>query len=92
MFWLCVCVFFTDSQGSVLANVELTFQDPVFESEIGELTRKVTKDGKLGQLEVSEVSVGSSEPGQLLFSVFYVGGFIGVFVKTDCALVLPFER
>ena len=47
-----------DSQGSVIADLEVQFKNEVSESEIRELTKKITGDGKLGQLSVDAVSVG----------------------------------
>ena len=49
---------FPDSQGSVIADLEVQFKNDVSESEIRELTDKITEDGKLGPLSVDDFSVG----------------------------------
>ena len=59
-------LFLPYSPGSVIADIELLFQEPVSESEIRELTKKITEDGSLGQLEVDSVSVGPSQTRELL--------------------------
>ena len=47
-----------DSQGSVIADLVVQFKNDVSESEIRELTNKITEDGKLGPLSVDDFSVG----------------------------------
>ena len=47
-----------DSQGSVIADLLVQFKNDVSESEISELTDKITEDGKLGPLTVDDFSVG----------------------------------
>ena len=47
-----------DSQGSVIADLLVQFKNDVSESEISELTDKITEDGKLGPLGVDDFSVG----------------------------------
>ena len=47
-----------DSQGSVIADLLVQFKNDVSESEISELTDKITEDGKLGPLSVDDFSVG----------------------------------
>lgn len=41
--------------GSVIADMELTFDEKVGASEVQALLSEVTKDGKLGDLEVSQI-------------------------------------
>ena len=48
----------------MIADVEMTFKDTVGESEIAALMKEATKDGKLGQIEVSQVSVGRAFNGK----------------------------
>ena len=47
-----------DSQGSVIADLVVQFKNDVSESEIRELTNKITEDGKLGPWSVDDFSVG----------------------------------
>lgn len=51
-------------KGSVIAVVEMTFKDTVGESEIAALMKEATKDGKLGQIEVSQVVAGRAVNGK----------------------------
>jgi len=48
--------------------MELTFNQEVGSSEIKALLSEVTKDGKLGDLEVSQVVTDGFIKGQLLFT------------------------
>ena len=48
----------------MIADLQLTFSEPVGESEVAALLTEVTKDGKLGHLEVDEVTVGSFIKGK----------------------------
>ena len=47
----------------MIADLEVQFKNEVSESEIRELTEKITGDGKLGQLSVADVSVGPTTQG-----------------------------
>ena len=51
-------------QGSVIADMELTFNETVGENQVDALLSQATNDGKLGKLEVSEVKVGTTIKGQ----------------------------
>jgi len=44
--------------GSVIADLELTFSESVSQSDVGALLQEATGDGKLGELEVGDVTVG----------------------------------
>ncbi|XP_020614884.1 uncharacterized protein LOC110053035 [Orbicella faveolata] len=55
-------------KGSVIADMELTFNQQVGSSEVKALLSEVTKDGKLGDLEVSQVVTDGFIKGQLLFT------------------------
>lgn len=48
----------------MIAVVEMTFKDTVGESEIAALMKEATKDGKLGQIEVSQVVAGRAVNGK----------------------------
>jgi len=73
--------------GSVLADLELTFNESVSQSDVGALLQEATEDGKLGELEVGDITVGRpiddsptavpSEPEALNKDVIY-GPVIGV--------------
>ena len=60
-------MFYFDREGSVIADLQLTFNGTVGVSEVDALMKEVTKDGKLGELKVSEVVVGRPIEGKLLF-------------------------
>jgi len=45
-------------KGSVIADLQLTFSEPVGESEVAALLSDVVEDGKLGQFEVDEAPEG----------------------------------
>ena len=47
----------------MIADLEVQFKNDVSESEIRELTKKITGDGKLGPLIVDDVSVGPTTQG-----------------------------
>ena len=50
----------------MIADLQLTFSEPVGESEVAALLTEVTKDGKLGQFVVDEVTVGSVIKGNCI--------------------------
>ena len=50
----------------MIADLQLTFSDPVGESEVAALLTEITKDGKLGQFVVDEVTVGSVIKGNYI--------------------------
>ena len=54
----CLCPWFC-RKGSVIVDVELTFDTKVGVSEVSALLEKVIQDGKLGEFQVSEEVVGS---------------------------------
>ena len=56
-------------KGSVIADMELTFNQEVGSSEVEALLSEVTKDGKLGDLGVSQVVTDGFIKGQLLFTL-----------------------
>ena len=55
-------------KGSVIADMELTFRQKVGSSEVETLLSEVTKDDKMGDLEVSRVVIDGFIKGQLLFA------------------------
>lgn len=61
-FFPFLCVY---RKGSVIAHLELTFNEKVGASEVQALLSEVTKHGKLGDLEVSQVVTDPSIEGQL---------------------------
>ena len=61
-FFPFLCVY---RKGSVIAEMELTFNEKVGASEVQALLSELTKDGTLGDLEVSQVVTGPSIEGQL---------------------------
>ena len=58
--------------GSVIADMELTFDEKVGASEVQALLSEVTKDGKLGDLEVSQIVTDASIEGQLFLHYTYL--------------------
>ena len=60
-------------EGSVIADISLTFYDPVGESEVESLLLDVINNGSLGNLKVDTFSVGSTIPG--VYKNFYDGNF-----------------
>ena len=50
-------------EGSVIADVSLTFNKPVGESEVESLLLDAFNNGSLGNLKVDTFSVGSTIPG-----------------------------
>ena len=50
-------------KGSVIADISLTFDEPVGESEVESLLLDAINSGSLGNLEVDTFSVGSTIPG-----------------------------
>ena len=58
LLWFC-------RKGSVIVDVELTFDTKVGESEVSALLVKAIQDGKLGEFQVSKVLVGSFITGKL---------------------------
>ena len=47
----------------MIADLEVQFKSDVSESEIRELTKKITGDGELGPLRVDDFSVGPTTQG-----------------------------
>jgi len=58
MYSLCLClvsfVYFY-REGSVIADMEITFEESVGASEVDALLSEAAKDGKMGDLEVNQV-------------------------------------
>jgi len=54
-------------KGSVVADLELTFSQSVSQGDVDALVLEATRDGKLGELEVSEIKVGGPIEGKLPF-------------------------
>ena len=58
MYSLCLClvsfVYFY-REGSVIADMEITFEESVGASEVDALLSEAAKDGKTGDLEVNQV-------------------------------------
>ena len=50
-------------EGSVIADISLTFDEPVGESEVESLLLDAINNGSLGNLKVDTFSVGSTIPG-----------------------------
>ena len=51
----------------MIVDLELTFNQDVSQYDVDELLMEATRDGKLGELAVSEIQVGSLIEGELLF-------------------------
>ena len=60
-------------EGSVIADISLTFHEPVGESEVESLLLDVINNGSLGNLKVDTFSVGSTIPG--VYKNLYDGNF-----------------
>ena len=60
-------------EGSVIADISLTFDDSVGESEVESLLLDVINNGSLGNLKVDTFSVGSTIPG--VYKNLYDGNF-----------------
>ena len=61
---LSLCSF---RKGSVIVDVELTFDAKVGVSEVSALLEEATEDRRIGEFQVSEVLVGSFITGKLSF-------------------------
>ena len=55
--------YFIRREGSVIADISLTFGEPVGESEVESFLQDAVNDGSLGTLLVDTFAVGSSLPG-----------------------------
>ena len=58
MYSLCLCLFsfvYFYREGSVIADMEITFEESVGASEVDALLSEAAKDGKTGDLEVNQV-------------------------------------
>ena len=60
-------------EGSVIADISLTFNEPVGESEVESLLLDAINNGSLGNLKVDTFSVGSTIPG--VYKNFCDGNF-----------------
>ena len=60
-------------KGSVIADILLTFDEPVGESEVESLLLDAFNNGSLGNLKVDTFSVGSTIPG--VYKNLYDGNF-----------------
>ena len=60
-------------EGSVIADISLTFHEPVGKSEVESLLLDVINNGSLGNLKVDTFSVGSTIPG--VYKNLYDGNF-----------------
>ena len=60
-------------EGSVIADISLTFHEPVGESEVESLLLDVINNGSLGNLKVDTFSVGPTIPG--VYKNLYDGNF-----------------
>ena len=60
MLFVCFC-----RKGSVIVDAELTFDTKVGLTEVSALVEEATKDGRLGEFQVSDVVVGSFVTGKL---------------------------
>ena len=63
-YWFFLCSI---RKGSVIADLELTFNQEVSQSDVDALVLEAIKDGKLGELEVSDIKVGGPIEGKLQF-------------------------
>jgi len=61
-------LFISQRKGSVIADMELAFNQEVGVSEVDALLSEVTKDTMLGDLEVSQVVTDGFIKGQFLFT------------------------
>ena len=50
-------------QGSIIADLELKFNNSVGESNVNALLTQAANKGKIGDMEVEEFSVGNNFPG-----------------------------
>ena len=51
----------------MIADLQLTFSQEVSQEDVDALVLEATKDGKLGELEVSEIKVGGPIESKLPF-------------------------
>lgn len=56
--------FIPPRQGSIIADLELTFNDSVGQSNVKALLTQTANNGKIGDMEVEDVRVGETFPGQ----------------------------
>ena len=49
--------------GSIIADLKLTFNDSVGESSVNALLTQAANRGKIGDMEVEEISIGKTFPG-----------------------------
>ena len=61
------CFLCSIRKGSVIADLELTFNQSVSQGDVDALLLEAIKDGNLGELEVSEIKVGGPIEGKLPF-------------------------
>ena len=69
MYSLCLCLFsfvYFYREGSVIADMEITFEESVGTSEVDALLTEATRDKKMGDLEVIQVQTGGFIKSQLL--------------------------
>ena len=66
-----VC-FYVDSKGSVIADLELTFNTTVYENDVDGLLKEATKDKSLGGIPVNQVVVGETISEFLLFTSLFM--------------------
>ena len=59
-------------KGSVIADISLTFDEPVGESEVESLLLDAINSGSLGNLKVDTFSVGSTIPGVYKISTMII--------------------
>ena len=89
----CLCFFVfrcVYREGSVIADMELRFNQEVGSSEVDALLSEVTKDGKIGDLEFSKlvpVKVVDVLKGQLFFQPRIRNGIL-TSVKFKSSVVL----
>ena len=55
--------YFICREGSVIADISLTFGEPVGESKVESLLQETVNDGSLGTLKVDTFAVGATLPG-----------------------------
>ena len=50
-------------QGRIIVDLKLTFNDSVGESSVNALLTQAANRGKIGDMEVEEISIGKTFPG-----------------------------
>lgn len=75
-------------KGSVIADIELTFNETVGENEVKSLLSEAVKDGSLGQLQVDEFVVGTTIIGEHHVTVIVY--YIPIYLCCEISWISPF--